>query len=214
VLILDVFPVGPIQANCVIVGDSESKKAAVIDPGADGSKILERLRVADLEPGMVLHTHGHLDHAAGTGELVAAVGDSVPIGLHRDDLELYRSLTTQGQMFGLDVQTAPEPTLWFEHGQQLTLGSFRLEVRHTPGHSPGGVSFVLHGADEPVVIVGDVLFAGSIGRTDLWGGSFQVLEQSILQQLYSLPGETRVICGHGPDTTIDRERRTNPFVKG
>ena len=104
--------------------------------------------------------------------------------------------------------------MWLEHDQRLALGGLELEVRHTPGHSPGGVCFVVHGAPDPLVVVGDVLFAGSIGRTDLMGGSFPVLEQSIREQLYTLPDETRVICGHGPDTTIGRERVSNPFVSG
>ncbi len=115
-------------------------------------------------------------------------------------------------MFGMEVDEPPEPTLELRHGQRIALGSLELEVRHAPGHSPGSVCFVVHGGPEPVVIVGDVLFAGSIGRTDLWGGSFGQLKQSILTQLYTLPDETRVVCGHGPDTTIGREKRTNPFV--
>jgi len=126
---------------------------------------------------------------------------------------MYRSLGMQGRMFGLEASSPPEPTLWLEHGQELGLGDLTLEVRHTPGHSPGGVSFVVRGAPEPVVIVGDVLFAGSIGRTDLWGGSFAVLQRSIQEQLYTLPDDTRVITGHGPDTTVGHEKRTNPFVR-
>ena len=105
------------------------------------------------------------------------------------------------------------PDLWLEHGQELDLGGLTLEVRHTPGHSPGGVCFVVHGAPDPLVIVGDVLFAGSIGRTDLWGGSFPILERSIREQLYTLPDATRVVSGHGPETTVGREKATNPFVR-
>ena len=117
-------------------------------------------------------------------------------------------------MFGLEVESPPEPDLWLSHGLEIELGSLRLEVRHTPGHSPGGVCFVVHGGPEPTAIVGDVLFAGSIGRTDLFGGSFPILQRSIRDQLYSLPDETRVVCGHGPDTTIGLEKRSNPFVRG
>jgi glyoxylase-like metal-dependent hydrolase (beta-lactamase superfamily II) len=117
-------------------------------------------------------------------------------------------------MFGLEVESPPEPTLWLEHGQRIDLGRLTIEVRHTPGHSPGGVAFVISGGPQPTAVVGDVLFAGSIGRTDLFGGSFPVLERSIREQLYTLPDETRVITGHGPDTTVGRERRTNPFVRG
>ena len=213
-LFLDVFAVGPIQANCVLVGDRAAGELAVIDPGDEGARIADKVRASGLRPTMVLHTHGHLDHVGGTAELWQLLGDSLPIGLHRDELDLYRNAPLQARLFGLEVEAPPEPTLWLEHGQELALGELRLEVRHTPGHSPGGVSFVVRGVAEPLVIVGDVLFAGSIGRTDLMGGSFPVLERAIREQLYTLPGGTRVVCGHGPDTTVGRERASNPFVAG
>ena len=213
-LLLDVFPVGPIQANCVLLGDRDAGKLAIIDPGEEAARIGERVEASGLEPVMVLHTHGHLDHAGGTADLVRRLPDGIPIGLHREELQLFKGVAMQGRMFGLEVEAPPEPTLWLEHGQRLELGGLELEVRHTPGHSPGGVCFVVHGAPQPLVIAGDVLFAGSIGRTDLMGGSFPVLEQSIRDQLYTLPDDTRVICGHGPDTTIGREKAGNPFVAG
>jgi glyoxylase-like metal-dependent hydrolase (beta-lactamase superfamily II) len=211
---LEVFPVGPIQANCVLLGDPSAGVLAVIDPGEEAPRILERIEASGLEPALILHTHGHLDHAGGTAELARRLGPEVPIGLHRDELDLYRNLAMQGRMFGLDAVTPPMPTLWLAHGDRLAVGGLSLEVRHTPGHSPGGVCFVVHDGPEPTVIVGDVLFSGSIGRTDLFGGSFAILERSIREQLYTLPDETRVVCGHGPDTTIGHERRSNPFVRG
>ena len=211
---LEVFPVGPIQANCVLIGDREAGVLAVIDPGGDAERVHGRVTASGLRPVMILHTHGHLDHAGGTADLARRLGGEIPIGLHRDELELYRGLGMQARMFGLDVESPPEPSLWLEHGQVIDLGGLTLEVRHTPGHSPGGVVFVVTGAPEPTAIVGDVLFAGSIGRTDLFGGSFPVLEQSIREQLYTLPDQTRIITGHGPNTTVGRERRTNPFVRG
>jgi len=213
-LFLDVFPVGQIQANCVLLGDRDAGVLAVIDPGEEAARIVERIEAGGLDPVMVLHTHGHIDHAGGTADLVRRLDSEIPVGLHRDELQLYQGLVMQGRMFGIEVEEPPMPDLWFEHDQRLELGGLELEVRHTPGHSPGGVCFVVHGSPEPLVIVGDVLFAGSIGRTDLMGGSFPVLEQSIRSQLYSLSDETRVICGHGPDTTIGRERSSNPFVMG
>lgn len=213
-MFLEVFPVGPIQANCVLVGDREAGVVAVIDPGAEAERIHDRVTTSGLRPAMILHTHGHLDHAGGTADLARRIGSGVPIGLHRDELDLYRGLSMQARMFGLEVENPPEPSLWLEHGQLVDLGRLTLEVRHTPGHSPGGVAFVISGAPEPTAIVGDVLFAGSIGRTDLFGGSFPVLERSIREQLYSLPDDTRIITGHGPDTTVGRERTTNPFVRG
>jgi glyoxylase-like metal-dependent hydrolase (beta-lactamase superfamily II) len=213
-LLLDVFPVGPIQANCVLLGDADAGELVVIDPGEEAEKIIDRVRSSGLRPTMVLHTHGHIDHAGGTAELVSLLEPGLPVGLHPDETELYRSLPMQAKMFGLETDPPPEPDLWFDHGQRLTVGGLELEIRHTPGHSPGGVCFVVAGTGEDLVVVGDVLFAGSIGRTDLWGGSFPVLEKSIREQLYTLPDETRVICGHGPDTTIGRERSSNPFVSG
>ena len=213
-LFLDVFPVGPIQANCVLLGDADTGDLVVIDPGEEGERIAERVRASGLRPRMILHTHGHLDHAGGTAELARELEAGLPIGLNPDEIELYRNLPMQGQMFGLEVEAPPEPDLWLDHGKTLTVGGLELEVRHTPGHSPGGVCFVVSGADEELVVAGDVLFAGSIGRTDLMGGSFPVLERSIRTQLYTLPDDTRVICGHGPETTIGREKATNPFVSG
>ncbi len=213
-LFLEVFPVGPIQANCVLLGDRDAGVLAVIDPGEEAARITERVVASGLRPTMVLHTHGHLDHAGGTADLTRRLPAGIPVGLHRDELQLYQGLVMQGRMFGLEVEEPPMPDLWLEDGQRLSLGGLELEVRHTPGHSPGGVCFVVYGAADPLVIVGDVLFAGSIGRTDLMGGSFPVLEQSIRKGLYSLPDDTRVICGHGPDTTIGRERAGNPFVAG
>jgi hydroxyacylglutathione hydrolase len=210
---LEVFPVGPIQANCVLIGDEEAGVLAVIDPGEDAQVIVDRVTASGLEATMILHTHGHLDHAGGTAELLELLGGELPVGLHRDELQIYQGLAMQGRMFGLEAKSPPEPTLWLEHGQQIELGSLTLEVRHTPGHSPGGVVFVVDGAPEPTAIVGDVLFAGSIGRTDLMGGSFPLLERSIREQLYTLPDETRIITGHGPDTSVGREKLTNPFVR-
>ena len=213
-LFLEVFPVGTIQANCVLLGDADAGEAAIIDPGEEAEKIVDRVRASGLRPTMILHTHGHLDHVGGTAELARLFGGKLSIGLHSDEIELYRNAPMQAQMFGLEVEAPPEPDLILRNGETVAVGELELEVRHTPGHSPGGVCFVVSGAAEAVVIVGDVLFAGSIGRTDLMGGSFPVLEQSIREQLYTLPDDTRVVCGHGPDTTIGRERASNPFVSG
>jgi glyoxylase-like metal-dependent hydrolase (beta-lactamase superfamily II) len=212
-MFLEVFPTGPIQANCILIGDSEAAVVAVIDPGDEADLILHRIRRANVTPLMILHTHGHIDHAAGTRDLHELLGSDVPVGLHREEMEIYKSLPAHGAMFGIEAVEPPDPDLWLEHGQRLEIGSLTLEVRHTPGHSPGGVSFVVHGAPEPRVIVGDLLFAGSVGRTDLPGGSFRILDRSIREQIYTLPDETRVLCGHGPETTVAREKATNPFVR-
>lgn len=211
-LFVETFAIGPIQANCTLLGDTEAGELVVIDPGDEAEIIADRIEASGLRPIMILHTHGHLDHAGGTAELSNMLGPTLPVGLHRDELELYRSLPTQGTMFGLAADAPPEPTLWLDHGQRLKVGQLEMEIRHTPGHSPGSVCFIVSGCDPLVAVVGDVLFAGSIGRTDLWGGSFPVLEKSIREQLYTLPDNTRVICGHGPDTTTGGEKMTNPFV--
>ncbi len=211
-LFIETFPVGPIQANCTLLGDTEAGEVVVIDPGAEAETIVGRIKKSGLRLTMILHTHGHFDHAGGTGDLKGLMEPALPVGLHRDELEIYNALPTQGAMFGLGAEIPPEPTLWLEHGQSLTVGTFDVEIRHSPGHSPGSVCLIVSGCNPLVAIVGDVLFAGSIGRTDLWGGSFEILERSIREQLYTLPDDTRVICGHGPDTTIGQEKRTNPFV--
>ena len=213
-LFLDVFAVGPIQANCVLLGDPDAGEIVVNDPGEEGERIAERVEASGLRPKMILHTHGHLDHVGATAEIYELLGGGLPVGLHPDEIELYRNAPVQAQMFGLEVAAPPEPDLALNHGDNLKVGGFSLEVRHTPGHSPGGVCFVVGGAGSPLVIAGDVLFAGSIGRTDLPGGSFETLERSIREQLYTLPDATRVICGHGPDTTVGREREMNPYVSG
>lgn len=211
---LDVFPTGPIQANCVLIGDEKAGVLAIIDPGEEADRICERIEASGLDPVIVLHTHGHVDHAGGTAELMRRLGNNVPVGLHPEELDLYRGLAMQGRMFGVETETPPQPTKWLNHGDKIPVGELELEVRHTPGHSPGGVSFVVHGNSEPVVVVGDLLFSGSIGRTDLFGGSYPTLERSIRDQIYVLPDDTRVICGHGPDTTIGREKAVNPFIRG
>jgi glyoxylase-like metal-dependent hydrolase (beta-lactamase superfamily II) len=213
-LFLEVFPVGPIQANCVLLGDADAGELVVLDPGEEAELIVDRIGAAGLKPTAILHTHGHLDHVGGTADLVHLLGGGLPIGLHPDEVELYRNAPIQARMFGLEVEAPPEPDLMLRHGDTVSVGGLDLEVRHTPGHSPGGVCFIATSVADPVAIVGDVLFAGSIGRTDLMGGSFQVLERSIREQLYTLPDATRVVCGHGPDTTIGRERESNPFVSG
>lgn len=213
-LFLDVFAVGPIQANCVLLGDADAGELVVIDPGEEAERIVDRIRASGLRPKAILHTHGHLDHVGGTADLARLLGGKLPIGLHPDEIEFYRNAPLQARMFGLEVDTPPEPDLMLRNGDTVSVGSLELEVRHTPGHSPGGICFITSSADEALAIVGDVLFAGSIGRTDLMGGSFEVLERSIREQLYTLSDETRVICGHGPETTIGRERASNPFVSG
>lgn len=210
-IFLETFPTGPIQANCTILGDQDAGEAVVIDPGDEAELIAAKIRESGLRIIAILHTHGHMDHAGATSELARVLPAEIPIGLHREDLPLYEGLEEQAKLFGLEVENPPPPTLWLDDGQEIPVGNLRLEVRHTPGHSPGSVCFICQ--SESLAIVGDVLFSASIGRTDLWGGSFEVLENSIRTRLYTLDDTTRVVCGHGPDTTVGQEKRSNPFVR-
>ena len=204
---------GPFQARAVILACEQTGAALVVDPGFEPEAILAEVNGQRLEPVAVVITHAHLDHAWG----VATVHDAfpaAPVLLHADDLPLYRNLAGQAQMFGFpSPRTVPEDGL-LEDGQELAFGRQRVRVRHAPGHSPGHVVLIHEDSAQPIAVVGDVLFAGSVGRTDLWGGSFPQLERSIREVLYRLPGHTRVVPGHGPDTTIAEEIAGNPFVSG
>jgi hydroxyacylglutathione hydrolase len=202
---------GPFAARCVVLGCETTDQAVVVDPGFEPDVVTGAIRHAGLQPTAIVLTHAHFDHACG----VAAVKGEFPsaaIMLHADDLPLYQNLPGQGRLFGF---SAPEAVAWdalLRDGQRIAVGRESLLVRHCPGHSPGHIVLLGEGADPPLAVVGDVLFAGSVGRTDLWGGSFVQLEKSIREVLYRLPDATRVIPGHGPETTIAAEKRDNPFV--
>lgn len=212
-MFLDVFPTGPLQANCILIGCRQGGKLAVIDPGDEAELIEHRILASGLTPTMILHTHGHFDHAGATGELWQRLGEEIQVGLHREELAIYRNLPMLAQMFGYSLSPGPEPTLLLEHEQTISLGQVQLEVRHTPGHSPGSVCFVGQGAAAGIAVVGDLVFAGSVGRTDLPGGAFSLLERSIREQVYTLEETTRLITGHGPETTVGAEKASNPFVR-
>jgi glyoxylase-like metal-dependent hydrolase (beta-lactamase superfamily II) len=202
---------GPFAARCVVVGCGATGKAVVVDPGFEPEVVIGAVRHAELDPVAIVLTHAHFDHACGVGAVKRAF-PAVPVMLHADDLPLYENLAGQGRLFGYP---APEAAAWdalLGDGQAVAFGEESLLVRHCPGHSPGHIVLIAERADPPLAIVGDVLFAGSVGRTDLWGGSFVQLERSIREVLYRLPDATRVIPGHGPETTIGSERAGNPFV--
>jgi glyoxylase-like metal-dependent hydrolase (beta-lactamase superfamily II) len=203
-------PVGPLQCNCSIVADPAAGEAVVIDPGDEADRILLALAETRCRAIALLHTHGHFDHIGGTAGVKRATGAAIRI--HDGDRPLYDALPDQASFFGLSAQPAIPPDGGFEDGETIAVGQFRLQAIHTPGHTPGSTCFYLEG-DEPILFSGDTLFRRSIGRTDLWGGDTDTILQSIREKLYPLSIDLRVVCGHGPDTTIGEERRENPFVR-
>lgn len=208
-MILKYFPVGPIACNCVILGDERTKAAIVVDPGDDVERITAVLRQYELSVAAIVATHAHIDHVGGLAALKQMTG--APILLHEADMPLYENIAVQAAWLGVPTPPVDEIDRYLTEGKPLDFGEHALHVIHTPGHSPGSVSFVLE-EREPIILSGDTLFAGSIGRTDLWGGSFAEIMRSIRTKLLALDDKTVVIPGHGPQTTIGSERRTNPFI--
>ena len=201
------FPVGPLQCNCTIIGNTETGLGYVIDPGGDADTILEAIRKMSLTIKGIFHTHAHLDHFLASAEIKDAT--AAPIYLHEADRFLWDTQEIQCQFFNIEYKPAPPPDHKIEDEQDLELCSGKCI--HTPGHTLGSVSFYFE--NEKVLVAGDTLFLGSVGRTDLPGGDFNTLKQSIQKRLYSLDETTLVIPGHGPETTIGQEMTTNMFVK-
>jgi glyoxylase-like metal-dependent hydrolase (beta-lactamase superfamily II) len=210
VLLLETFPVGDFQCNCSILGCPDTKEAIVVDPGGDPDRILDVVRHYDLTVKWAVHTHAHLDHIASTRDVKEVTGAT--IALHKDDLFLYDGFEMQARMFGWQVRPVLPVDHFLAHEESLPFGRLHADVVFTPGHTPGSCCFRVD-ADRPLLLSGDTLFNRSIGRTDLPGGDFSTLERSILDRLYTLDPDTRVIPGHGPVTTIGDERRANPFVR-
>lgn len=203
------IPNGIFAENCYIVVDEAARECAIVDPGEEAGLILHKLREAGARPTGIWLTHAHLDHVLGVPQVAAETG--APVHLHPADKPLYDAVPDQAAWFGLPrPPRLPAPDKAFSHGETVVVGGVRFQVRHTPGHSPGSVCLIGPG----VVLGGDVLFAGSIGRTDLPGGDFETLVGSIERELLSLPDETILYTGHGPETTIGQERRSNPFLTG
>ena len=203
----------PFMKNGFVVSCEETREAVVIDPGDEVDALLDVSVSRGLDVSAILLTHAHLDHITGVQRAKAAL--RVPVWLHRADLFLYASVVEQGRMFGLSVEAQPAPDDFYEPGTPLTFGRYVVDVRHTPGHCPGGVCLAIGRRDEQrrELFVGDTLFAGSIGRTDLPGGDLETLLGSIHDVLLRYPDDSVVHPGHGPDTTIGAERRSNPFLR-
>jgi hydroxyacylglutathione hydrolase len=200
--------VGPIQTNCYIVGCEETREGAIIDPGGHPKRILAEVERQGLKIKYVLNTHAHFDHTDANGAIVKATG--AVLALHAADRPLLAD-SGGAAMFGLDADPSPLPELDLHDGDELAIGQVRLHVLHTPGHTPGHVSF--YEAKEGVVFDGDVLFYRGVGRVDLPGGSWQQLMDSIQRVLLALPDDTVVYSGHGPATTIGEEKRLNPWLR-
>jgi hydroxyacylglutathione hydrolase len=208
-LIRKTFSVPPLGCNCTILGDPITKRAVVVDPGGAPDRILHECAQLGLTVTHILHTHAHFDHFLASGEIKQATGAA--ICLHQDDLELWRNLDVQCRLFGVRSVPVPLPEYWLVDEDKLQVGSVSLIALHTPGHTPGSMSF--HVPDDKLVLAGDTLFRGSIGRTDLWGGDFEAIEQSIRERLYTLDEATAVVTGHGPETEIGLEKESNQFVR-
>ena len=212
-MILESAAVGPFFKNGFVVGCERTRQAVFIYPGDEVDQLLDFITQQQLTVTHILLTHGHVDHVSGVAEAKRALG--TPIYLHRDDLFLYQNAVRTGMMFGLTVEEPPPVDRYYEGEEPIVFGDYQVRVRHTPGHCPGGVCLAISkpgDASPPALFVGDTLFAGSIGRTDLPGGDYMTLMRSITDVLFAFPDDSVVYSGHGPETTIGRERATNPFV--
>lgn len=198
--------VGALETNCYLVFCEESRECAVIDPGAEPEKILSSLSALHLTPVVLLNTHGHVDHIGANADIKEKY--DVPLAIHAADLRILEAGPLMELGLILAARPSPAPDRLIENGDIIKVGRGSLRVIHTPGHSPGSVSFLGNG----ILFSGDTLFCGGVGRTDLPGGSMKVLESSIRERIFSLPENTLVLPGHGPMTTVAEERESNPFI--
>ncbi len=200
--------VGELAVNCYIIWDSVTKEAFVIDPGGDAADILDAVRREGLKVRYIVNTHGHFDHVGADGEVKAATG--APLAVHRKDSVLLSEAHEHGVIFGVRTNAQPAPDVYLEEGGVITAGKVTLRIIHTPGHTPGGVC--LYEKEMGLLFTGDTLFAGSIGRTDFPGGSYEDLIGAVKKKLLHLGDSVRVLPGHGPESTIGEEKETNPFL--
>jgi glyoxylase-like metal-dependent hydrolase (beta-lactamase superfamily II) len=208
-MILETFPVGPLQCNCTILADEETREAIVIDPGDEISRIQRRLTALGLTLKQILVTHAHIDHVGGALKLKSLTG--APIFLNEADLPLLGIMAEQAAWVGVPTPETAPPDEALTDGRVVGLATYPAQVIHTPGHTQGSVC--LHFAPLKMVLAGDTLFAGSIGRTDLPGGNYDQILDSIQTRLLTLPDDTRVVPGHGPATSMGSERKSNPFLQ-
>ena len=204
------LPLGITMTNAYLVCEIESKQAVVIDPGWDGEQVVREAEQRGWTISQVWLTHAHFDHLGGVGAVANAFQPALPVALHPEDKWLWE-MDGGASLFGVDgIDTGPEPSITLAHGDSLSLGNLEFEVRHAPGHTPGHVMFYFRQAN--VLFCGDVIFRSSIGRTDLPRGDYDTLLTSIREQVFTLPDDTRLLNGHGPETTVGYEKAYNPFL--
>ncbi|CAN2039702.1 hydroxyacylglutathione hydrolase [Candidatus Magnetomoraceae bacterium gMMP-15] len=206
-MIIKEMAVGPIMANCFILGCEKTKQAVVIDPGDETDRILKSLAEDELTVKYIINTHGHFDHTGGNNKLKKATNASILI--HAQDAPMLSKIEASAASWGMQAENSPQPDKTIEEGDEIAFGEITLKVLHTPGHSPGGISLYT----DKSVFVGDTLFSGSIGRTDLPGGNYDTLISSVKNKLFTLDDDVTVYSGHGPASTIGRERQYNPFFR-
>jgi len=209
-MILEMLTVGPFQENCYVIGDEETGEGVIVDPGDEAARIALAVEQTSLEMSGILITHAHIDHVGAVAVLVEEY--ACPVLMHAEAEPMLQQLPTQAMMMGLRFGKVPAVDRYIEDEEVLEVGGLKLESLYTPGHAPGHLAFYIE--SEGLVVSGDALFAGSVGRTDLFGGDMEVLMRSINERLMTLPDETRVLPGHGPVTTIGDERAHNPFLRG
>jgi glyoxylase-like metal-dependent hydrolase (beta-lactamase superfamily II) len=206
-VIIEKLTVGPIMANCFVIGCEETREGAVIDPGAEARRIMDVVNTAGLKVTRIINTHGHFDHVGANREIKATT--EAELIIHPLDAPMLAQLDQMAGAFGMSVENSPPPDRTVEEGDRIQVGNLTLAVLHTPGHTPGGISLHIDGH----VFVGDTLFQGSIGRTDFPGGDYDTIIRSIREKLFPLGDQVVVYTGHGPETGIGQEKKFNPFAR-
>jgi hydroxyacylglutathione hydrolase len=203
----EMIVVGALETNCYLVYCEETLACAVVDPGADPEKIIRKLSELDLKPSILINTHGHVDHVGANKDIKEKY--TIPLCIHSADSKMLDNILASAMGLFLGAKKSPKPDKFLEDGESIPIGHSHLEVLHTPGHSPGSISL----SGDGFILSGDLLFCGGVGRTDLPGGSWDVLEDSIRRRIFRFPDDTIVLPGHGPSTTVGQEKIANPFIR-
>jgi len=198
--------VGPLEENCFVIADTKTKEAMIIDPGDEPDRIMEIIKNNNLKVKYIVCTHAHFDHIGAVPDIKGKTGAKVV--MHKNDLELYSSAKDQAALWGYNLEPLPDPDMFVVEGDELIIGSLKFKVLHTPGHSPGGIC--LYG--EGIILTGDTVFAGSVGRTDFFGGSIEELKKSF-KRIISLPSSLKIFPGHGESSTVEEEKEMESFIQ-